>query len=144
MVQKLSALPAVVKRGLFDPVTVMARHRATTEPTDPRNSPLVSLWHTNKEIYFSQSLFSLVLRLRTVPSENSPHRLVKIATERKTITDVDTVEIADICGLKFIDCNTRVDFTLNLQEVLCWLSNKHEWRSCTKSSRNELNLHADM
>jgi len=41
--QKLSALRAVVKRGLFDPVTHKARHKATTDPTDPRNSPPGSL-----------------------------------------------------------------------------------------------------
>lgn len=38
VVQKLSALPAVVKRGLFDPVTHKARHKTTTDPTDPRDS----------------------------------------------------------------------------------------------------------
>jgi len=43
VVQKLSALPAAVKRSLFDPVTLKARHKATTDPTDPRHSLPVSL-----------------------------------------------------------------------------------------------------
>jgi len=43
VVQKLSALPAVVKRGSFDPVTHKARHKATTDPADPRNSLPASL-----------------------------------------------------------------------------------------------------
>jgi hypothetical protein len=38
VVKKLSAIPAVVKLGLFDPIAHKARHKATTDPTDPRNS----------------------------------------------------------------------------------------------------------
>ena len=95
VVQKLSALPAVVKRGLSDPVTRKARPKATTDPADPRNSLPGSLWRTNKEIYFIRSLFRLSRVFVYFFPEDSPYCLENHGTEHaagcKNIINIATV-----------------------------------------------------
>jgi hypothetical protein len=58
MVQKPFVLPAVFRRGLYDPVTLNARHWTTTDPSDIGISLLGFLWHANKKMYFRYFLFS--------------------------------------------------------------------------------------
>jgi len=138
VVQKLSTLPAVVKRGLFDPVTHKARQK---QPLALLTLVIacLSLYDIAIKNIFQPVSLSLVLHLHIFPkilhtawkwmSQNKGGRG---AGGCKIIRSVETVAKGDIWGKKYINIYTLVKSTLNLQLLFWWCSNKHESWDCSK------------